>query len=117
MRSSRRVAVAFGALALTVTTTSCEDPVSVQPDIASVSTTPNPPIDGHFHRATIPGSDITNPPPGGRTYTSTTAMGHAHDIKVSEQQLVDLQQKGAVVSIACSPAGASSHSHTFTFEN
>jgi hypothetical protein len=71
----------------------------------------------HFHRTTIPGRDVDSPPAGGRTYVSTVANDHTHGVKVSEQQLRDLQQSGAVVSVTSQgPSSGAAHSHVFTFE-
>ena len=101
-------AVGFALLA----PASCDDPTSAPGDILAVSST----VQDHFHYATVPARDIADPPPGGRTYTSTTANGHSHTVTVSETQLTDLQQPGAVVSVTSSLAGDPQHSHTFTFE-
>ena len=96
--------------------TSCDDPAGVPQDLFAASSV----VDGHYHGATVPGRDILEPPPGGREYASTIVGGHSHTVRLTQVQLLDLQQRGAVVSVDSSPTtapGASQpHSHQFTFE-
>jgi hypothetical protein len=90
----------------------CEDPVSTPQDITAASSV----VQGHFHRATISGRDIADPPSGGSRITTTNDQGHTHVVALSSTQLADLQQQGAVVSVLCESAGTPAHTHVFTFE-
>ena len=112
-KNPRAVALVFAACAALLVPASCEDPVSAPGDILAVSSN----VQGHFHRATIPARDIADPPPGGAGYVSTTDSGHAHVVQITETQLIDLQQRGTVVSVESSVAGDPAHSHLFVFEH
>jgi len=95
--------------------TGCEDPTGAVTGVTAVSSV----SDGHFHRATIPISDIEAPPENGRNYTSTTAADHVHTVKLTTQQLTALQEPNSLVSVTCEPAkspGGVDHDHVFTFQ-
>lgn len=106
--------VVFALLAL-LAGTSCDNPVAALTGVTAISTL----AENHTHRCSIPLSDIDDPPAGGRSYTTTTDVGHAHTVSVSESQLRDLQQPGAAVSVVSSTAPAAGppppHSHRFDF--
>lgn len=97
----------------------CEDPVAALTGLTATSSAPrgqNPGSDGHTHRVTVPLGDIESPPPGGRAYATTTAgtSPHAHTVTLTDAQLTDLQQNGAVVSVATS--NDQDHFHVFLLE-
>lgn len=104
--------LAFAALLLALWTTGCEDPTGAVTGITGVSGPPN----DHFHRATIPLSDVENPPTNGRSYVSTTDAGHSHVVTLTNAQLTTLQQNNGLVNVTSSTAGDNPHSHSFTFE-
>ena len=108
---------ALSAVLLALWASGCEDPTGAITGITSVSEV----VNGHFHRATIPLSDINDPPPGGRTYVSTTdgTEPHSHPVRLTQENLLDLQQRNSFVSIPSGPpnqAGTTSHTHLFPFE-
>lgn len=112
-RTLRRTAVV--AMFLALSSAGCEDPTGPISGITAVSEV----VNGHSHRATIPLSDINDPLPGGRDYTSTTDAGHAHLVHLSQQQLTDLQQRGAALSVSSGtripPDPPDNHVHVFEF--
>jgi len=115
IRAARVLTVA--AVLLLLWTTGCEDPTGAVTGITAVSSVAAP--NDHFHRATIPLSDVDDPPASGRNYVSTTAEGHSHVVHVSQAQLIILQQNNAVVTVTCAAntvTPPASHTHQFTFE-
>jgi hypothetical protein len=118
MRPPLQVAyAALAGVALAIVIASCEDPVSTPQDIAAASAQ----VLGHFHRATISGNDIANPPSSGKEITTTSDHNHTHRVRLSQQQLIDLQQNGAVLSIVSESAADptmsnQTHDHLFVFE-
>lgn len=119
-RTKRGVRRLLGACVLAAAAMAgCEDPVAALTGLTATSTAPrgpSPGSDGHTHRVTVPLGDIELPPPGGRVYATTTAgtSPHAHTVTLTEDQLTDLQQNGAVVSIATS--NEQDHFHVFLLE-
>lgn len=110
-RLQRWTVCALVAGALTAIDSGCDDPVAALTGVTAISTQ----VQGHTHRCSVPLSDIEDPPAGGRSYTTTTEDGHAHVVPVSENQLRDLQQGGAAVSVVSASAGATPHTHRFDF--
>lgn len=114
IRTGRVLGLALLLIVALVTST-CEDPTGVQLDITGISET----VNGHFHRCTIPGRDITSAPPEGRTYTSTTDAGHSHTVTLNQTQLLDLQQPNATLNVRSEPSSDPSdpHRHNVLFQN
>ncbi len=67
----------------------------------------------HSHQVTISGSDIDNPPAGGRTITTTYVNYHSHTITLTQQDFQTIKD-GGTVNVTTSEA--SGHTHTFTIK-
>ena len=91
---------------------SCDDPAGPAGGLTATSSAEGEPQ--HTHAATVPYDDIDAPPGGGVAYTTTTSAGHNHSVALSADQLVSLQQVGALVWVGTA-GGTGDHQHTFTF--
>ena len=79
----------------------------------SFSVTSNPDNTGHTHNVVILFADLTTPPSGGKTYTSTISGGHVHQITLTQQQLTDINN-GGTDSVTSTIDGG--HSHEWTIK-
>jgi hypothetical protein len=67
---------------------------------------------GHTHRVCVPQADLTNPPAGGATYT-TSGPDPMHTITLTQAQLQSIQS-GQSVTVTTSVAN--NHTHDFTLQ-
>lgn len=67
---------------------------------------------GHIHTVCVPNSDLTNPPAGGRTYTTSSDAGHTHSVALSQADLQSIEGGGSVQV----KSGGSGHTHDFVIE-
>ena len=65
----------------------------------------------HQHTLCVPTADLTNPPPAGMTYTTSTNAGHNHTVSLTQQQLQSINAGGAVTVTSSSP-----FAHDFTIK-
>ena len=111
-RTATIVLLALGLVALWAS--GCTDPVAALGAINATSSV----VAGHSHRCAIPLSDVDDPPPNGRTYTTTTdgtpPNEHAHTVFLTAAQLTDLQTRNSVVDLLTSEVQG--HTHRFLFE-
>jgi hypothetical protein len=61
---------------------------------------------------TVPTSDLTSPPAGGMTYTTSTAASHTHTVMLTQAQLMTIESGGSVMATT---SVTNSHTHDFTF--
>ncbi len=66
---------------------------------------------GHSHTVEIKITDLSQPPEGGRTL-STSSTGHTHSVTLSQSDFVALEASETLVRSTTSNSG---HLHTFTF--
>src|ERR1700756_3207080 len=45
----------------------------------------------HMHTVCVAASDLTSPPSGGATFTTSSANGHSHQITLTQAQLASIQ--------------------------
>ncbi len=69
--------------------------------------------DYHTHSVEILFADITSPPSGGITYTSSSTLNHTHTINLSMQQLTGINS-GSTVTVTSSADGSHSHNWVIT---
>jgi hypothetical protein len=67
----------------------------------------------HTHTVCVPAGDIGTPPPSGNTYTTSTTLGHAHTVTISQDELTNLGTSGEVVTVTSSTV--LDHEHVFIF--
>ena len=110
-----RAWVCAGLLGLLLT--SCDDPVAALIGVTAVSTGPTPPTAGagHSHRCSIPTSDLQNPAPGNSSYVTTTALGHTHNVQLSQSDLMTLNEPNGGVDVLTSDRNGDGASHTHRF--
>lgn len=65
---------------------------------------------GHAHELCVPARDLTSPPAGGATYTTTTDDGHTHRVTLDAVQLGSVQRGDVIRVTTSSDAG---HVHTY----
>ena len=68
---------------------------------------------GHTHTLCVPEGDLTNPPSGGKTYT-TSVSGHTHMVTLSQSDLVTING-GSSVTVG-SLSDSTGHEHSFTIQ-
>ena len=116
MRGVRGVLKSVGLAAALVAlwSTGCEDPVAAFTGISVDSSV----VQQHSHRVTVLSRDIENPPSAGATYVTTSAGSgpHTHEVHLTLENLRDLQQRGASVSVTTSVAGSGPQAHTHVFD-
>jgi ABC-type glycerol-3-phosphate transport system substrate-binding protein len=81
--------------------------VSVAPQDITVTSSVNA---GHTHNITISGTDIENPPAGGKTIDTTYNSGHRHTITLTQQDYQTIKDGGVVTVTDSLVAG---HTHTY----
>ncbi len=65
---------------------------------------------GHIHTVCVPETDLTTPPAGGGTYTTSSAAGHTHTVSLTQAQLQTAAGGGTVTVTSSS----TDHTHDFT---
>jgi hypothetical protein len=65
----------------------------------------------HDHSLCVPSTDLSNPPAGGATYTTSLNDGHTHTVTLSQQQLQTIQSGGSVTVTTSAP-----FAHDFTIQ-
>lgn len=65
---------------------------------------------GHTHDICVAGTDLTNPPSGGATYTTTNNDGHMHAVTLTAAQLSALSRGETVTTQTTNVAG---HTHDY----
>ena len=65
----------------------------------------------HMHTVCVLTSDLTSPPAGGVTYTTSTVLDHDHTVMLTQAQLQSVQSGGSV-TVTTSTTG--NHMHMFT---
>ena len=68
--------------------------------------------EGHHHTFSIQIADFENPPSGGVSGRTSTALEHTHTVSVSMEQLANVQ---AGQSVTITTSSTLAHTHTFTF--
>ena len=73
--------------------------------------------ESHVHMVCVLTSDLTNPPAGGATYTTTNVSSHTHTVMLTKDQLAMIES-GATVMITSSstvdPLDGRAHTHAFS---
>lgn len=73
--------------------------------------------EGHTHSVCVPTSDMTNPPAGGATYTSSNDGSHTHTITLTAQQLSMIAAGQSVLVTSSNdvdPKTQVAHTHDWT---
>ena len=68
-------------------------------------------VDGHTHTLCVPASDLTSPPAGGATYSTSIDAGHDHAVSLSQAQLTTVENGGSVNVTTTTVSG---HTHGFS---
>lgn len=67
---------------------------------------------GHSHATSLQVTELTTPPTGGVTKTTTNVQAHTHQVTLSEAELASIHGGGTVTKTTTTDDG---HSHTFSF--
>jgi hypothetical protein len=57
----------------------------------------------HTHTLCVPTTDLTSPPAGGKTYTTSVALNHSHTVVLTQAQLQTIDSGGSVTVTTSSP--------------
>jgi hypothetical protein len=68
-------------------------------------------VEGHAHDLCVPANDLSSPPGGGATYTTTTEDGHTHQVTLDAAQLAAVG-RGEVVRVTTTTTEG--HVHTYS---
>ena len=65
----------------------------------------------HTHSLCVPSTDISSPPTGGATYTTSTNLNHSHTVTLTQAQLQTIGSGGSVTVTTSAPLA-----HDFTIQ-
>jgi hypothetical protein len=66
----------------------------------------------HTHTVCVPAGDLSQPPAGSNTYTTSTTLGHTHTVTISADELQNL---GAMMVVTVTSSTVLDHEHVFIF--